>query len=408
MEWQPPSERVRELLRRGATMIMNAPQPWLDEIDTATLSATRMQPIADDPALTAALRRTTRSNLLAWAAANVRDPGAPVPANFGPEVLATARDLARRGLTASALQAYRVSQNVTWRRWMAIAFDLTPDAGELRELLDVSARSLYSFIDDTNAAVAAQMQLEREALTRGTHAERRETVELILTGAPITKQRAASRLGYNLDQQHTAAIVWSEDPDSDSSRLDEASEALARAAQAPRPLSIIASTATRWVWVGGTGPELGRLGTAIDHIGGVRIAVGSTGPGIEGFRRSHLDAITTQRMMSRLRSTQRVASFATVELVAIVSQDRDRADQFIKHTLGALESASAELRTAVLMFVNEQCNASRAAQRLYTHRNTLLRRLSRAEQLLPRPLEENSVNVAVALDLLQWRGTALA
>jgi DNA-binding PucR family transcriptional regulator len=408
MEWQPPSERVRELLRRGATMIMNAPQPWLDEIDTATLSATRMQPIADDPALTAALRRTTRSNLLAWAAANVRDPGAPVPANFGPEVLATARDLARRGLTASALQAYRVSQNVTWRRWMATAFDLTSDAGELRELLDVSARSLYSFIDDTNAAVAAQMRLEREALTRGTHAERRETVELILTGAPITKQRAASRLGYNLDQQHTAAIVWSEEPDSDSSRLDEASEALARAAQAPRPLSIIASAATRWVWVGGTGPELGRLDTAIDHIGGVRIAVGSTGPGIEGFRRSHLDAITTQRMMSRLRSAQRVARFATVELVAIVSQDPDRANQFIKHTLGALESASAELRTAVLTFVNEQCNASRAAQLLYTHRNTLLRRLSRAEQLMPRPLGENSVNVAVALDLLQWRGTALA
>jgi DNA-binding PucR family transcriptional regulator len=63
-----------------------------------------------------------------------------------------------------------------------------------------------------------------------------------------------------------------------------------------------------------------------------------------------------------------------------------------------------EVRTAVLAFVNEQCNASRAATRLYTHRNTLLRRLTRAEQLLPRPLEENSVNVAVALDVLRWRG----
>ena len=410
MECQPPSEPVRELIRQGATLIMNAPQSWLDEIDAAMLSATRMQPIADDPALAAELHRTARSNLTAWAAANVREPGAPVPANFGPEPLATARDLARRGLTPSALQAYRVSQNAAWQRWMAIAFELTSDAAELRELLDVSARSLFSFIDATNAAIAAQMQLEREAVTRGTHAERRETVELILAGAPISKQRAASRLGYNLDQHHTAAVVWSEEPESDSSQLDEASEALTRAAGALSLLSVIASAATRWVWMAGTSApdpgafDLDALEAGIEHLGGVRIAIGSTARGIEGFRRSHLDAITTQRMMARLRSTQRVANFETVELISILSQDPDRADQFIKHTLGELESASTELKTTLYTFVNQQCNASRAAARLYTHRNTLLRRLSRAQQLLPRPLEENSVNVAVALDVLHWRG----
>ena len=33
-----------------------------------------------------------------------------------------------------------------------------------------------------------------------------------------------------------------------------------------------------------------------------------------------------------------------------------------------------------MTFVNEQCHASRAATRLYTHRNTLLRQLSRADE----------------------------
>ena len=110
-------------------------------------------------------------------------------------------------------------------------------------------------------------------------------------------------------------------------------------------------------------------------------------------------------MLARLHSTQRIASFETVQLVSLVTQDPDRADQFIKHTLGQLEAAGPELRAAVLTFVNEQCNVSRAAARLYTHRNTLLRRLSRAEQLLPRPLEENSVHVAVALEMVHWRGS---
>ena len=404
MEGERPTNQVRELFRHGAQIVLNAQSEWLEAMHDAELSAPNMQELAVDPVLNAALRRTTRANLLHWAAANVRDPGAPVPANVGPETLGIARDLVRRGLNESALQAYRVGQNVAWQRWMSIAFTLASDPDELRELLDVSARSLFTFVDETLAGVAEQMRIERDELTRGTHAERLETVALILDGAPISRQRAEARLGYNLEQTHTAAVVWSDELE--SSQLERATEALVRCATAHHPLSVIASAATRWVWIPGkAAPDLRRLEEVTDQMSGVRIAVGSTARGIEGFRRSHLDAITTQRMLTRLNSTQRIASFETVQLVSMVTQDPDRADQFIKQTLGELESASPELRAAVLTFINEQCNASRAAARLYTHRNTLLRRLSRVEQLLPRPLDENSVHVAVALEMVHWRGS---
>ena len=400
-----PSERVRELIRRGAELVLNAQAEWLDELDQATLSAANVQELADDPVLNAATRRSTRANLLHWAAANVGDPGAPVPANLGPEPLGIARDLVRRGLSESALQAYRVGQNVAWQRWMAIAFGLTSDPVELQELLDVSARSLFDFVDATIAGIAEQVQVERDELTRGTHAERREAVALILGGAPISRQRAEARLGYNLEQTHTAAVVWGDDPECDSSQLDRATEALVHGADVPRPLSVIASAATLWVWIpGNMALDVRRLEDKILELPGVRVALGSTARGIEGFRRSHLDAVTTQRMLARLNSTQRVAGYEDVELVSLVTQDPDRADHFVKRTLGELAAASPEIRTAVLTFVNEQCNASRAAARLYTHRNTLLRRLSRAEQLLPRPLGENSVHVAVALDMIRWSG----
>jgi DNA-binding PucR family transcriptional regulator len=125
---------------------------------------------------------------------------------------------------------------------------------------------------------------------------------------------------------------------------------------------------------------------------------------MEGFRRSHLDALTTHRMLARLHSGQRLAFFTDVELIALITQDPGRADEFIKHTLGEFELADSELQATVLAFVNEQCNASRAAARLFTHRNTLLRRLDRAEKLLPAPLGQNSVRVAVALEALRWRG----
>ncbi len=406
MDWERPSDRIREYFRIGAQTVLNSHAEWLEALQSAELAAANMQELADDPVLNAALRRTTEANLLHWAAANVRDPGAPVAANLGPEPLSIARDLVRRGLNESALQAYRVGQNVAWQRWMAIAFGLTSDPDELRELLDVSARSLFSFVDATLAGIAERMQIERDELVRGTHAERLEAVALILDGAPIGRQRAEARLGYRLEQAHTAAIVWGDEPDCDSSRLDAATEALLHGADAQRPLSVIATAATRWVWIPTkVAPDLGRLEEAMNGIPGVRVAVGSTARGIEGFRRSHLDAITTQRMLVRLNSTQRVAGFEAVELVCLVSQDPDRADQFVKQTLGELATADPGLRAAVLTFVNEQCNASRAAARLYTHRNTLLRRISRAEQLLPRPLIDNSVHVAVALDMVRWSGS---
>lgn len=403
MAWTPPSPRVRELIRQCAQIVVNARAEWLDELDAAVLAANPA--IAADPELAAAVSRSNRANLFFWGTANVRDPGAPVPPNTGPEPLIIARELVRRGIDAFALDAYRVGEGVAWRRLLEIAFELSSDPTELHELLDVCSRSVSAFVDATLAGIAAQIDLERDELTRGTNAERRETVALLLDGAPIPRQRAEARLGYALTGTHTAAVIWSEDPDGDLSGLDRAAQAFGRACADPRPLSVLASSATRWVWAAGGTHDLDALARSTEPYRGVRIAIGPAGDGLDGFRRSHFDAITTQQMMARLHSRQQIARFTDVELVALITADPDRAAEFVSHNLGDLEGADPELRETVRVFVDEQCNASRAAARLYLHRNTLLRRLARADELLPRPLAERSVPVAVALDVLRWHGS---
>lgn len=401
MTWEPPTPRVRELIRRGAEIALHAPPEWFDELDEATLNAVS-RAVADDPVLAAATRRTNRSNLLFWAAANVRDPGAPVPANLGPEPLAIARDLVRRGLNESALDSYRVGENVAWRRWMDVAFGLTSDPAELRELLAVSSRSISAFIDATVAGISAQMELEREELTRGSHAERREVVALVLDGAPITRERAEGRLGYRLARTHTAAVVWSDDAEPDLPALDRAADALARAAGGGQSLTVIASAATRWVWVHGR-PDVESVRSALAALP-VRVALGSAAAGVDGFRRSHLDALTAQRMLARIRSPRRLAAYEDVELVSLLTQDPERAEEFVKRTLGDLEAADRDLQDAVATYVAEGCSVARTAARLYTHRNTVLRRLARAEQLLPRPLAGTTLHVGAALEIVRWRG----
>ncbi|HYB34699.1 MAG TPA: PucR family transcriptional regulator [Mycobacterium sp.] len=407
MVGQRPSPRVRKLIREVARITLKPSQEWLDGLDRATLAANPS--IAEDPVLAAVVSRANRANLAHFAAANLRDPGAPVPANLGAEPMSMARDLVRRGLDTLALDVYRIGSNVAWRYWMDIAFTLTSDPQELRELLEVTFRTGNEFIDATLAGIAARIQSEHDELTRGTHAERREVVELILEGAPIGRERAEARLDYPLNRAHTAAIIWSDEPDGDHSYLDRAADAVSHVVGSPRPLTVIASAATRWLWVAdAVALDVDQIHQAISCVPGARIAIGTTSPGIEGFRRSHLDALTTQRTLARLQSSRRVAFFSDVQMVALITQNPDAASEFIKSTLGDFESASPELQATVLTFINEQCNASRAAKRLYTHRNTLLRRLEAAQRLLPRPLDHTSVHVAVALEALQWRGTKTA
>ncbi len=403
MAWQKPSPRIRELIREGARIALNPGPEWIEQLDRATIAANPA--VAADPVLAKVIQKANRANLVHWAAANLRDPGAPVPANLGTEPLRMARDLVRRGLDALALDIYRIGEYMAWRLWMSIAFDLTSDPDELRELLDVSAKSVNEFIEATLAGIATQVQQEHDELTRGTHAERLEVVGLIIDGAPMSRDRAEARLGYSLSRQHTAAVIWSDELDGDHSNLDRAADAFCRAAGSARPLTMVGGLASRWVWVSDAKAlDVDDVARAVADAPGARIAVGTNAFGLDGFRRSHLEALTTQRTLARLQSDHRVAFFTDVQIVALITQNPDAASEFITSTLGELESAGSELQTTLLTFINEQCNASRAAKRLNTHRNTLLRRLESAQRLLPRPLDQTSVNVAVALEALQWRG----
>ena len=406
VRWPELSPRGRELFRRGAETALDPRADWVEELHAAALGGPRMRPVAEDPVLAAATRRVNLANLLHWAAANVQHPGRRVPPNTGPESLDTARDLVRRGLDESVLDAYRAAQGVAWRRWMQICFELTSDPAELRELLDVSALSIATFIEDTVAATSERMRAERDELTRGAHAERRAAVTLLLEGAPISRARAEAQLGYGLAGPHTAAVVWSGSGTA-SEQLEAAAEAVVRASGAAHRLTVVASAAALWVWLPvATAPNAGQLAGELAAHPDVRVAVGRPGRDVDGFRRSHLDAATTQRMVARLTSARQVARYEDVQLVALLTGEPTLADEFLADTLGDLLHAEAETRHAVLTYVRELGSTSRTAERLYTHRNTVLRRLARADELLPRPLAENVVSVAAALEVLRWRGNA--
>jgi len=96
-----------------------------------------------------------------------------------------------------------------------------------------------------------------------------------------------------------------------------------------------------------------------------------------------------------------------VEIVALAAHDRQHTTAFIASTLGPLaaeNARAARLRETLRAYLHDGSRAPRAAHRLNTHRNTILHRVARAEELLGHPVEEHRLELALALELAHWLG----
>jgi DNA-binding PucR family transcriptional regulator len=402
--WAPPSAHVAELLRRAARQAMTKPDV-ADAVNKRMADAAG-QSITDDPALAAALQATNSANVMHWLSRTVVDPGSPVAPARSRQGVAFAIDLVRRGKDSTALSLYLMGQNAAWQSWMPYCFAETDDPNELRELLDVSARSIFTFIEDTIADLSEVMRGERARLLQGSDADRLAIVAMVLDGRQTNVDVVGARLGHDLRRQQTAAILWHDPSVAHPADLERVALSAGLAAHVGRPLTISASSSSLWAWYVSTEPpETRALASAVARFPGVRMALGGTGLGLEGFRSSHTDAVTTQQLMARSRASQAVATYDDVSVASLVASDDERARAFARRTLGNLATADPVLCTTLSVYLRGDASAARAARVLYTHRNTVLNRIARAEQLLPTPLEGHGLAIGLALEIVQWLGT---
>ncbi|MEV6059991.1 helix-turn-helix domain-containing protein [Nocardia asteroides] len=375
-------------------------------LDAAVIASSETW-LTTEPRLAEALRAAVRANFAHWATANMAAPGMPVTANLGPENVDLARDVVRHGFDGAIFASFHAAQNAAVRLWTAKAFEVTRDLDELQELLDAVVRSICAYIDDTHAALYTLVDEERGQFADVDHAARIEAVGLILEGAPIGVRRAGQRLRYELDRHHLAAIVWSEGDSNDPGRLERAVTTLVQATGAARPLTILTSPTTMWVWISmATEFRIGDIRDvlAIEHW--ARIAIGTPGFGLAGFRRSHLDALATQRVMRRFPPETRIATYDEIEVIALATTDMDRAIEFVGRTLGRLGTADPELRETLRIYLREGLSTTQTAKALYAHRNTIINRLDRARAQLPHGLEQRTLQVALALEMAQVIGAS--
>lgn len=396
-KWPLPSAAASAVIVAGVQTALAPPPEWLDEYNAAALQGIRLGEIAGDPVIVASLRRNNEGNLAHWASCNLVAPGARVSVRTDGDNVELVREMVRRGLDSGLLDAFRTAQSVAWRLWMEVCFSLTDDVEVLQEVLDLTSRSIGVFIDDTVAALAEEIVVARAQLAGDTHAQRRAAVALILEGAPIADARAEAQLRYRLAGPHTAVVLSASG--ASVNRLEAACDSIMAANRLTGRLRVLAGADRLWVWF-----PTDALRVAVRDIPeAMRVVVGGVGHGREGFRSSHFQALAAERTLIRLGSSRTVVRSEELALIGAMSDDPRVVGEFTAQTLGELAQADPEVRECMRVWFTEQCNSTATAARLYTHRNTVVRRLTRAAELLPAPLSTNAAAVAAALEVLHWQ-----
>ncbi|UGT55947.1 PucR family transcriptional regulator [Nocardia asteroides] len=396
--WPLPSAEVADAIRALCQRLLTETDVLTDDIAGPALTAQNDPALLSDASLVAEDRHLNRSDLVQWLTSNIQQPGRRVEPYVGPRATDYIRDLVSRGIAPDFAGGWRAALGVGWRRWLeecTAAHSSNPEL--LVDVLDVSAKSIMQYALDS---VAALREASLAAAMGNADADAIALIQLIASGAPMTEDLAEGRLRYRMARAHVGLVLWTDDPEQ-AGTLDEIVTAV-RSASAGRNVLVARGSATaRWIWLSGTAiPDLHHVEKVLTEAEGLRAAVGRPGHGLEGFRSTHQDALAAQAMVIRLGSDRRYTAYADVELIDSITKDRPSAQRFVRKTLGPLADADETLRQALLTYVQCGFNTTRAAANLYAHRNTVERRVSRANELSLVKVEDNPTHVAAALLVL--------
>ena len=204
-----------------------------------------------------------------------------------------------------------------------------------------------------------------------------------------------------------------DDPAGPHDRLEAQAAVAARAAGAPRALTLAPGAASLWMWVATPEePDLAQVTTALEAVLSERqgIAFGTPGHGLEGFRLGHREALDARRV-AELGERGGVVRYDEVEAISLLSATSSGSGA----SCGA-RSGRSPPTTRRRCGCARRCwhgsaeggNARRAAERLHAHKNTVLYRLQRAQQLLGRPLDDDRGDLELALAAMAQLGPRAA
>ena len=328
-----------------------------------------------------------------------------------------ARALAQRDVPLSALiRAYRIGHTQFVDESIAALTTMEPQLAlpAVTDLVNRAAR----FIDRVCDQVGVAYEQERDRWVSSRSGLRQQWVNQLLDGAVIDISRAEDALEYGLDNCHIAVLVWPETtvPTRDAvAMFDHTRDIIANEiGLAHQSLMVPADERESRLWFAlgdGNDIDMSSLRTALGATAlPVRIAVGSPGAGLGGFRRTLRQAELAKTVALAGSTISRPAVFyREVAPVAMMAADLDELQRFVVQMLGDLAADTQRnqwLRDTLREFLARNRSFAATADAMFLHRNTVQYRVAQAMELCGHHLDDPDamLNLQIALLACRWMG----
>ncbi|MGB3474032.1 MAG: helix-turn-helix domain-containing protein [Mycobacterium sp.] len=383
------------------------------------LVASQSPELTGDPSLLGLLHGTVAANVDTYFSA-IRH-NIPVAEIAAPAVaLEHARRLAQRGVPVNALvRGYRLGHSIALQLVLEEirAAQLEPDLS--LSVLGQMSTLMFGYIDEMSQQVVAVYQVERERWLESRNAVRALRVREILSGDDLDVDAMTTAIRYPLRRTHVAIVVWY--PESGGDRLSAAEGFTKHLAESlavhGAPLFIPADNATGWAWIplpSADAPDVVEQIRAYAQAASDEpwVAIGDPMPGVQGFRRSHQQALAAHGLAVASGSARvSAAGDPGLSAAALLGGDNlPAARAWVGEVLGPLACATEadeRLRETLRVFLRTGSSFKAAGEQLHFHVNTVKYRVQRAVERRGRPIADDRLDVEIALLLCQWYGAAL-
>jgi DNA-binding PucR family transcriptional regulator len=183
-------------------------------------------------------------------------------------------------------------------------------------------------------------------------------------------------------------------------------------------LFVAADRVTGWAWIPLPVDAAPNAVTQIRQFANARadapwIAAGSPLRGVDGFRRSHQQALATRAVVIASGSHPPAVTAAGdpgLVVAARFCEDLNEAREWVGDVLGPLASATdsdERMRETLREFLHSGSSFKSTADELHLHVNSVKYRVQRAIERRGRPISDDRLDVEVALLLCHWFDTAV-
>jgi GGDEF-like domain/PucR C-terminal helix-turn-helix domain len=411
------------VIAKAAATLVSSLVDQVDDITRSTqeLLVSEIAELRGDTLLLQLLRDTVASNIdtFFWAIRHRIPIGhiePPAPA------VEYARRLAQREVSANALvRAYRLGHQAV----------LTTALGEIRGseldpklslgVYELIAAVSFDYIDRISQLVVAIYQDERDRWLGNRNTMRALRVRELIAGGDVDVDAMIAAIRYPLRRIHVALVVWCRESDSgdELTSMESFVRKLAESISGHEsPLFISVDRVTGWAWIplspDAAPSALGRIRAVAETTTDAPwIAAGNPLPGIDGFRRSHQQALDARSVaIASGGNAPRfiAASDPGLAVAALVANSLEAAATWVAEVLGPLSSpteSDERLRETLRVFLRAGSSNKAAAEELHLHINSVKYRVQRAVQRRGRPIGDDRVDVEVALMLCEWFGAAV-